>query len=244
MKILADTWAKQDVIQARSLPDQFKHFFTTGTELPVVKLSPAPLNHYRITLQSQVSGYQTWLFYADHVDIPDVRPKEPDLKVPYYSQRDNQLDWWRTCNTSSCAMVAEFLKPGCCQGSDDWYYSNCVIAEGDTTDHAAQTRALEKLGVRSVFRYDLDYPDLDAQLAAGKPVVIGVLHRGTLQNPTGGHMIVVIGKYEDGYICHDPWGEGFDYSNLNGRAVRYPYRSLDARWLANQPGSGWGRIFL
>ena len=140
-------------------------------------------------------------------------------------------------------MVAEYLKPGCIKGSDDYYFINHFRPNWDSTDHSAQTKALKELGIDSGFSYNLDYEDLDKELAENHPVVIGVLHKGSIHQPSGGHMIVVIGKYESGYICHDPWGRGFDYANHNGRSVRYPYQSLNARWLADGAGTGWGRVF-
>ncbi|MGL5082461.1 MAG: C39 family peptidase [Microcoleaceae cyanobacterium] len=183
----------------------------------------------------------------------DLQGKEVGfyLSVPFYSQRDNAIQWWRTCNTSSCAMVAEYLKPGCIDNSDDEYF-RLVKQYGDTTDHQAHTAALNEIGIKSSFWTNLDYQDLDKQLEKGHPVVIGVAHRGAVEAPQGGHMIVVIGKYKKlgtekiGYICHDPWGEGFGahYNlGLSGERVTYPKSSLDNRWLCEGNGSGWGRIF-
>jgi hypothetical protein len=163
------------------------------------------------------------------------------LNVPYYSQRDNAVDWFRTCNASSHAMCVEYLKPGLITGDDE--YISKLVEYGNTTDHSAHTRMLSSWGIKSEWRTDLDYADLDRQLELGKPIPIGVLHKGNLSNPTGGHICVVIGKNEDGYIVHDPWGEGFEYSNTNGNSVIYPPQSLDKRWLVEGENTGWGRIF-
>lgn len=163
------------------------------------------------------------------------------LLVPYYSQRDNKVDWWRTCNASSIAMCAQYLKPGCISGDDD--YINRLADYGDTTNHSAHTRLLLSLGIDSSWKTDLSYADLDNQLDRGKHIPIGVLHKGTLNYPSGGHICVVIGKKPGGYICHDPWGHGFSYEDHNGRACYYPYQSLDARWLVEGSNSGWGRMF-
>lgn len=163
------------------------------------------------------------------------------LAVPYYSQRDNNKEWWRTCNASSMAMCAQYLNPGCITGDDD--YIKKLSSYGDTTDHLAHTRLLESLGIDSSWRTDLSYAHLDSQLEKGKPIPIGVLHKGTLNYPSGGHICVVIGKRAGGYICHDPWGYGFKYIDHNGNSCYYPYQSLDARWLVEGESTGWGRIF-
>jgi hypothetical protein len=125
-------------------------------------------------------------------------PKSNILAVPYYPQTDNYTQPDRTCNSSACAMCLEFLKPGTLIGAkgDDAYLKK-VIAIGDSTDHAVQTRVLESYGVKSNFSYNLSFSDIDKSLSDGKPVVIGILHRGPLSAPTGGHMLVVIGKSPD-----------------------------------------------
>lgn len=245
--ITKDTFAKQDTVAAMSLPKDKILFLRAGVQFPAESVETTTSGHFKVTFQNPMGGHKTWYLFGGHFESDGVtaaKPKEMVLAVPYFSQRDNREDWWRTCNTSACAMAAEFIKPGSCRGSDDWYYTNCVKPEGDTTDHAAQTRALQRIGIKSAFHYNLGYYDVLRELDRGKPVVIGVLHKGDIFSPYGGHMIVVIGQYKDGLVCHDSWGEGFgDYSNHNGKAVKYPYSSLDGRWLADGPNSGWGRIF-
>ena len=93
----------------------------------------------------------------------------------------------------------------------------------------------------------LSFADIDKSLDAGKPVVIGILHRGSLSAPTGGHMVVVIGKTPDGkgYYCNDPYGSCNDnYTGpvTNGKKTIYTKAMLKHRWC---PGGsdGWGRIF-
>jgi hypothetical protein len=78
------------------------------------------------------------------------------LPVPYFSQRDSvtgQGD--RMCFSSTCAMAAQFLKPGCLAGAgqpDDRHLA-VVQRFGDTTNLQAQATALERLGIQA---FDLD----------------------------------------------------------------------------------------
>ena len=137
-----------------------------------------------------------------------VEPVVPGvLNVPYFPQTDNYRDANRTCNSSSCAMCLEYFKPGTLKGAkgDDAYVQK-VFSLGDSTDHTVQTKVLESYGIKSHFSYNLSFADLDRELAAGRPVVIGILHRGTLSSPTGGHMVVVIGKKGEDYVVNDPYG--------------------------------------
>jgi hypothetical protein len=175
------------------------------------------------------------------------KPSVIRLNVPYYQQVDNKYEPMRTCNTSSCAMVARFL--GAKISGDDQYYQ-IVRKYGDTTDHTAQTKALAALGIKSTWNTNLGFEDLDKSLEVGLPIVIGILHRGTLAAPTGGHMIVVIGRTEKrDYICHDPFGSlldpggGYTGDVNNGNGVVYPRPVLNRRWLPDDSNCGWGRLF-
>lgn len=164
------------------------------------------------------------------------------LPVVCWTQRDNYVGPDRTCNSSTHAMFAKFL--GANIESDDQYLRK-VLEYGDTIDHNAQTSALQHFGITgSVWRDDLDFGDIDAQLDRKKPVPIGILHRGPENAPTGGHIILVIGRTPNGdYIVNDPYGSINDgYADPSkGCGEVYSKEMLRRRWTANGPGSGWGR---
>jgi hypothetical protein len=174
-------------------------------------------------------------------------PKIPGvLDVPFYPQTDNYRDANRTCNSSSCAMVLEYFKPGTLSGpkGDDAYIRK-VFAVGDTTDHAVQTKVLASYGIKSQFSYNLSFANLDRELAAGRPACIGILHRGPLSAPTGGHICVVIGKRGEDYVINDPYGslnDGYTGPVTNGKGVVYKRSDLVRRWCP-KGNDGWGRIF-
>ena len=169
------------------------------------------------------------------------------LNVPFFPQTDNYRDAQRTCNSSACAMCLEYFKPGTLVGpkGDDAYVRK-VFSVGDTTDHSVQTKVLESYGIKSHFSYNLSFADLDRELAARRPVVIGILHRGTLSSPTGGHMVVVIGKTPGGdYVVNDPYGslnDGYTGAVTNGKGAVYKRSELSRRWVP-KGNDGWGRIF-
>lgn len=176
-------------------------------------------------------------------------PKEPVNIPPFYPQTDNYTQANRTCNSSSCAMALEFYKPGSLPAgpTGDNEYLKKVLALGDSTDHAVQTKVLESYGLKSRFLYNMSFEDLDKELSQNKPVVIAILHRGPANNPFGGHVIVVYQKLSNGnYRCHDPYGDlydGYTSSVYNGKSVIYEASVLKRRWTAEGSNSGWGRIF-
>ncbi|MBT9315085.1 C39 family peptidase [Leptothoe spongobia] len=177
------------------------------------------------------------------------------LQVMYFSQRDNAAQAHRTCNTSSCWMGALYMKTslwqecGEDQNADLNFYLPKVEAYGDTTDHGAQTRALESMGVQSAWHTTLTMGDVRKEIDAGRPVVMGVLHKGPASSPRGGgHMILAVGYDDTGMFIHDPYGDmdlvnGGYPGSTDGSFRHYSNKNLGARFEVDGPGTGWGRFF-
>lgn len=167
---------------------------------------------------------------------------------PFFSQQDNGPDGWRQCQTSAIAMCLAYLKvPGI---RSDLDYLRVVQRYGDTTVHEAHRQALKHLGVRARFRQDLTPGAVMAEIKAGLPVAIGILHHGSAQAPQGGgHYLACYGFTEDAWIVHDPYGEldlvrgGWSsQAPGSGRAQSYSFRNLNPRFVP-QGDDGWGWVF-
>ena len=93
----------------------------------------------------------------------------------------------RMCFSSTCAMLLAFLKPGVLTGpnGDDQYLAR-VRQFGDTTDPAAQIKALASYSISARFSKQARFSTLEEQIAAGIPVPCGYLHRGPVSSPAGG----------------------------------------------------------
>ena len=174
------------------------------------------------------------------------------LAVPYFSQRDSATSQGeRMCFSSSCAMAAAFIKPGCLSGKGqaDDHYLQLVQRYGDSTNAAAQVQALGTLGIRAQFRTNGDGKALIQQLTKGIPCPVGWLHHGSVSSPNGGgHWILVVGwdPNTKQFLMHDPYGEadlvagGFTRTAIgSGKGVRYSLKNWGARWQADGPGTGW-----
>lgn len=172
------------------------------------------------------------------------------LPVPFFAQQDNGPEGWRQCQSSSIAMCLAYLKvPGI---RDDLDYLAVVRRYGDTTVQEAHRQALKQLGVRARFRQDLTPTHLQAEIKAGYPVAIGILHHGPVSAPTGGgHYITVRGfdTTAGTWLVHDPYGEldlvrgGWaDRSPTAGRNQSYSFRNLNPRFMPGGSG-GWGWLF-
>jgi GH24 family phage-related lysozyme (muramidase) len=162
------------------------------------------------------------------------------LKVPYFLQHDNVSGaGYRECASSSAAMVAAFWGK---VATDDAY--NKIRAKyGDTTDVTAQVDALRSLGLDARFRTDGTPAILEAELRAGRPVMVGWLHKGPVSAPSGGgHWSVVIGCDSARWIHNDPNGEadlvaGGYVNTTGGKGVKYSRKNWDRRWMPD--GKGW-----
>ncbi len=244
-----DTWLKREPKQSSELPAERKLFVPKGSAhewAEITMLSGEP--HYRVTLKAQPTQ-PWWIWPADFKIINDIESTESPavprvLNVPYYSQRDNYVNALSTCYSSANAMLVKYLKPDAI-ASDDQYLKT-VYKYGESEEASAQLSALREYGVPATFQQNGSWSSLDAQLAAGIPVPIGILHKGPVSSPTGnGHWIVVIGKSQDGkgYVVNDPFGDldlvSGTYISTNGKGLTYSKKNLGPRWLVEGPNSGW-----
>lgn len=172
------------------------------------------------------------------------------LAVPFFPQQDNGPEGWRQCQTSSIAMCLAFLKV---QGiKDDTDYLRIVNRYGDTTTQEAHRQALKHLGVRARFRQDLTPTQLQAEIKAGFPVAIGILHHGPASAPTGGGHYITVRGFDTAagvWLVHDPFGEldlvngGWTSRATNaGKDQAYSFRNLNPRFMPGGSG-GWGWLF-
>lgn len=252
-----DTLLKKEPLQGFELSDTAKVQVAKGRSYTIVN-SIDEGSHTLVTLDHSAG---TWYIYTPHWDI--AVPGQPVvnesnvilLNVPYYTQLDSKTAHaQRKCFTSSTAMCAEYLKPGCLGGgnnADDRMLS-VVFKYGDTTNPAAQVRALADLGIKAVYRQNLSRQDIIDQLRKGIPVPVGYLHKGPVGRPTGGgHWCVIIGIDLDKsqYIVHDPYGDcdlvhgGFPVP-ASGARLRYSFRNFEPRWMVEGPKTGWGLILV
>lgn len=167
------------------------------------------------------------------------------LHVPWYAQLDSSTDQGaRMCFSSSCAMLLQYLKPNTLTGpnGDDQYLKR-VQHYGDTTEIAAQIRALSSFGIRATMAKTATVQTLRNQIDAGIPVPCGYIHRGPLNRPSGGgHWLIVVGYTTKQLIVHDPYGS----MNLNSgerassvaRFAKYDLNDFVLRWSVEPTGPG------
>ena len=174
--------------------------------------------------------------------------------VPYVHQLDFEYNGHRRCLDASAAMVA--LLYGKVRTAEE--YGEVRKRFGDTTDVLAQVKTLRTLGLHAEFRNDADGALVEAEVASGRGVIVGWLHRGDLlrgeppscDSYSCGHYSLIIGfegtesTGDSAWIMHDPMGapdieSGGHPNRYGGKSVRVPRSTFNQRWMVEGPGSGW-----
>lgn len=205
-----------------------------------------------LTLAQRQEFTEGWRAKGSPAEPSPPRPPLLQVAAPYFAQLDSATGQGsRMCFSSTCAMAAEALIPGCLAGpgQPDDRYLTIVGRFGDTTNATAQIKALASLGIKAKFRDDGQLETLRAKLREGVPIPVGWLHRGPANAPTGGgHWSLVRGwdAVARKVIHNDPNGEaelvsgGYTTTAVgSGRSVRYSWQNWGPRWMAEGVGSGW-----
>lgn len=170
------------------------------------------------------------------------------VAMPYFSQVDDGPDGWRLCQSASIAMCLAAV--GFKNNGDDIWYVHQLKRHGDSTDQAAHARTLHDLGAPGRFRTNVTIEQAKAEIDAGRPVAVALLHHGSPAHPSGGHWIVLKGYDDTGWVVDDPYGElGLSTGHWDkvggksGESKHYSYANMNPRWQVEGNGSGWAWVF-
>jgi uncharacterized protein YvpB len=211
--------------------------------------------HIKIVLSQPLQDSATWYVYADHVRVfggeKPVMPEEPKdekpvitptidkpgqvkLSVPYKSQRDNNLNPDGSCNVTSIAMCLEYFKVGRRTSSgqyEDELYQYAL--DQGLSRHSPQDLAqiVEDYGAKDALDTHATFDQVKAWLSAGNPAVT----HGYFT--TFGHIVVLAGYDDTGFIVHDPYGEwfadGYDRNDPNGNDEKGKFQHYSYNLIRN-----------
>jgi uncharacterized protein YvpB len=163
------------------------------------------------------------------------------LKVPYRSQRDNLYNPSGSCNVTSLAMC--LLYHGLSGDSDGQLEDELYEAmdlQGLSRHNPYHLKVIaEQYGAQDDFVSNAQIDQVKQAIDSGVPVIA----HGYLTS--FGHVIVIIGYNETGFIVHDPYGEWHDFGyDLNdeknqnkGEGLTYSYGLF--RRLFMPDGGAW-----
>jgi uncharacterized protein YvpB len=192
--------------------------------------------HYRIVLENPVGGHYIWYAFEEHIEILENRAPVPPpvekarsvrLNVPYKSQLDNWYNPSGACNVTSIAMCLDYLGVPRYDHRysqlEDELYRWCL----DRGYSRHDPRDLAQV-VRDYRRRD-DYTDWGSiercqdHLREGNPCVAHGYFTSF------GHIVVLVGFDDRGFIVHDPYGEWFPSgyrTDLSGAYLHYSYNLI------------------
>lgn len=171
--------------------------------------------------------YTHW-FYKSMNDKLKSKRNVVKLNVPYKSQLDNVNEPFATCNVTSLAMCLEYYKIGLkskvknplnVQLEDELYK---YMADKGLNKHYPEdlARVARAYGIKDDFTAYGTFERCKQHLSDGNPCII----HGYFTQP--GHIIVLVGYDQTGFIVHDPYGEWFATgyrTDLSGEYLHYSY---------------------
>lgn len=235
LKVIRNTVFKVRPIASSQLNNSEKFSISEGQEFSIIAYDPIR-GHLRVALRTEsFGGFSVLYIWAPHAEVfegttqthPRPLPKSHRLNVRFKSQVDNFYNPTGACNVTSIAMCLEYLNIPrrdlrYSQFEDELYrYAiNMGYSRWSPYDLAKIAR---DYGARDYFTENALIEDVKDWVAAGYPAVIHGYFTSF------GHIIVVVGYDENGFIVHDPYGEWFSTgyrTDLSGAYLHYSYQLI------------------
>jgi GH24 family phage-related lysozyme (muramidase) len=242
IEAITETFLKKEKLDSTQLAPHQLVPVETGRQWKIEKTLQKEGNSQQVRL---AYGAGDWWIYLPHWKSPTMpvvtapSPGAPvsgtapedvtgsrDLKVPYFSQLDNRYNPTGSCNVTSVAMCLCYLgmpRPNGVQLEDELYQK--LEALGRSRHDPYQLKYLIETypGYKDIFRENGTFQSIKTSINAGNPVII----HGYFT--TFGHIIVIRGYDEKGFIVNDPNGEwfssGYDTSR-RGEGLHYSYNLI------------------
>jgi hypothetical protein len=221
----------------------FFQFFKKGDPHQLAAIAELEKSIDQDLLDDEAEWFEMWKTSGIHQEV---------YGVPYYNQLDSPTGYgYRECFDSAAAMVVAFHHGVKSQNA----YRQVRRKFGDTTEVHAQVSALRSLGLDAEFRKNVRVEDIEIEIDAGRPLMVGWLHKGdfTKGKPAccdtdgSGHWSLIIGYDKDDFIAMDPMGkpnmERGGHTTESGERIRMSRPAFYQRWLIEGEASGWA-IFV
>ncbi len=234
LKTIKSTVFKLKPIPSSQLTNSEKFSVPGGKEFAILSHDPIR-GHLRVVLRHETFGGRSMVYvWGEHATIhengqlvhPAPLPKSYRLNVPYKSQLDNWYNPTGACNVTSIAMCLEYL--------DTPRRTNSIPFEDELYQYALNqgysrhspydlAQIVRDYGRKDSFTENAIIEDVQDWIADGNPAVIHGYFTSF------GHIVVVVGYDEYGFVVHDPYGEWFSTgyrTDLSGAYLHYSYRLI------------------
>lgn len=256
LEALQTTVLKLRPLDSSVLEANEKRTIQTGEKLNLTFFE-TERKHIKLVLSQPLQDSATWHVYADHVRVfggekPMMPPEEPEdekpviaptqdkpgqvklSSVPYKSQRDNNLNPDGACNVTSIAMCLEYCQVARRKSSgqfEDELYQYAL--DQGLSRHSPQDLAqiVQDYGAKDALAIHATFDEVKAWLAAGNSAVT----HGYFTD--FGHIVVLVGYDDTGFIVHDPYGEwfadGYDRNDPNGNNEKGKFQHYSYKLIHN-----------
>ena len=222
----------------------FFQFFKKGDPHQLAAIAELERAIDKDLLDDEAEWFSMWKTSGIHQEV---------YGVPYYNQLDSLTGYgYRECFDAASAMVVAFHNGIKSQTA----YRHIRQKFGDTTEVNAQVFALRSLGLDAEFRKNVRVEDIEIEIDAGRPLMVGWLHKGDFSkgkpavcdSNSCGHWSVVVGYDKDNFYAHDPMGlprmeTGGHDTSKSGEKISMSRPAFYQRFLIEGEKSGWA-IFV
>jgi uncharacterized protein YvpB len=244
IKFLDNTIGKYALVQSSEILDDGKKFNVKAGDSLDISWYKEIQNHYLVELVTPIKGRYNWYFWHPHSTITYDSPEltQKILDVPYYSQRDNAVRPYQTCNMTCAAMTIKYYYPDLKTGKEQLEdkltkYATEKWGADSIYYHGRIAQVLDNWGVVSTFNTATPFREIKKSIDNGNPVI----YSGNFTK--SGHIIVIIGYDDTGFIVNDPYGEWTQsgYKNVPGDRLHYSYK-LVGNLSYTTYNSGWAHL--
>lgn len=227
--ITKPTLLKVRPLQSTDLRDDEKYAISAGETFSIKSYKPDRNKHWQVIFEGNYLGQKALFVYQKHAKIEDLISGRPEIKVlnnvPFKSQLDNRFNPTGACNVTSIAMCLAGLgvKPKNDRQLEDELYK--YMESNGLNRHSPEDLAtvVRSYGKKDDFTIWGTIERCKNHIAANNPCVIHGYFTSF------GHIIVLVGYDEKGFIVHDPYGEWFDSgyrTDLSGKFLHYSYKLI------------------
>ena len=166
----------------------------------------------------------------------------PKKQIEYYSQRDNLILPYTSCNSSSHAMFVDFVLENILGDEDGLHNDNEYVkrvysgkygtyGRNNSVSWDIQIRVVKSFGIKAKYN-NAGKKALIAELEKGMVAPTNFRHKGSMYHSHGGH-VVLAADYDPkkGFLLYDPFGNRMpDYRDTKSGVYWMTNQEFDKRW--------------